>query len=145
MREQLRLARFDIELDIEADLPAVIGHPNRLQQVLINLIVNARDAIEEARARQSDMKAGRWIGIRARRAPTLDGVVIEVSDNGPGIPADVLPRLFEPFFTTKPSGKGTGLGLSISSEIVREMSGTIAATNRPQGGAVFRLNLPAAG
>jgi len=145
MSEQLRLARFDVELDIEPDLPTVIGHPNRLQQVLINLMVNARDAIEEARARQSDMKAGRWIGIRAYRAPGRNGMVIEVSDNGPGIPAEVLPRLFEPFFTTKPSGKGTGLGLSISSEIVREMNGTIAATNRLQGGAVFRLNLPSTG
>ncbi|MBV9835788.1 MAG: PAS domain S-box protein [Alphaproteobacteria bacterium] len=143
--EQLRLARFDIELDIAPDLPTVIGHPNRLQQVLVNLIVNARDAIEEARAHQPDMKAGRWIGIRAYRMPGRDAMSIEVSDNGPGIPAEVLPRLFEPFFTTKPSGKGTGLGLSISSEIVREMSGTIAATNRLQGGAVFRLNLPSAG
>lgn len=145
MSEQLRLARFDVELDIEPDLPTVIGHPNRLQQVLINLMVNARDAIEEARARQSDMKAGRWIGIRAYRAAGRNGMVIEVSDNGPGIPAEVLPRLFEPFFTTKPSGKGTGLGLTISSEIVREMNGTIAATNRLQGGAMFRLNLPSTG
>jgi PAS domain S-box-containing protein len=145
MSEQLRLARFDLELDIAPDLPTVIGHPNRLQQVLINLIVNARDAIEEARARQPDMKAGRWIGIRAHRTPTRNAMVIEVSDNGPGLPADVLPRLFEPFFTTKPSGKGTGLGLSISSEIVREMNGTITATNRLQGGAVFRLSLPAVG
>ena len=145
MSEQLRLARFNIELDIALDLPTVIGHPNRLQQVLINLIANARDAIQEARARQPDLKAGRWIGIRAYRRPGGDGVGIEVADNGSGIPAEVVPRLFEPFFTTKPSGKGTGLGLSISSEIVREMNGTIAATNRLQGGAVFRLTLPAAG
>ncbi len=144
MSEQLRLARFDVELDIAPDLPTVIGHPNRLQQVLIKLIVNARDAIEEARARQPDMKAGRWIGIRAYRTPGRDAMAMEVADNGPGIPAEVLPRLFEPFFTTKPSGKGTGLGLSISSEIVREMNGTIAATNRLQGGAVFRINLPSA-
>ncbi|MCW5739790.1 MAG: PAS domain S-box protein [Alphaproteobacteria bacterium] len=145
MSEQLRLARFDVELDIEADLPTVIGHPNRLQQVLINLIVNARDAVEEARARQSDMRAGRWIGIRAYRSPDRKGMAIEVSDNGPGIAAEVLPRLFEPFFTTKPSGKGTGLGLSISSEIVREMNGMISATNRLKGGALFRLSLPTTG
>ena len=144
MSEQLRLARFDVELDIAPDLPAVIGHPNRLQQVLINLIANARDAIAEARAHRPDLRAGRWIGIRAYRKPGGDGVAIEVADNGNGIPADVVPRLFELFFTTKPSGKGTGLGLSISSEIVREMNGTLAVTNRLQGGALFRLNLPSA-
>jgi len=142
MSEQMRLARFDLEFDLTPNLPAVLGHPNRLQQVLINLFVNARDAVEEHRTRSNDATIQAWIGVRAYCEPGQDLISIEVADNGPGIPADVLPQLFEPFFTTKPSGKGTGLGLSISSEIVREMNGTITATNRPQGGALFRIILP---
>ena len=67
---------------------------------------------------------------------------LTVEDDGPGIPDAVMPRLFEPFFTTKPTGKGTGLGLSISHGIIKRMGGQIAAENRPEGGARFRISFP---
>ena len=138
--EQMRLAGIDLELEPIGALPSIAGQANRLQQVLINLMINARDALGE-RDETARKVRGR-ITVRARQES--GAVVIEVADNGTGIPADVLPRLFEPFFTTKPSGKGTGLGLSISSEIVRKMNGTIAVENQPDSGALFRLTLPIA-
>ncbi|MBX3501376.1 MAG: PAS domain S-box protein [Alphaproteobacteria bacterium] len=141
--EQMRLARIAVDLELPADLPAVHGHANRLQQVVINLMINARDAINEERARNGGKIEQAHIDIRARHDVQSGRLVVEVGDSGPGIPEHVLPRLFESFFTTKPKGKGTGLGLSISTEIMGEMQGTIAAANRPERGAVFRLDLPA--
>ncbi|MBV9833605.1 MAG: PAS domain S-box protein [Alphaproteobacteria bacterium] len=141
--EQMRLARITVDLDLPAGLPQVHGHANRLQQVVINLLINARDAINEARAKDGGKIVQERVDIRARHDAADTTLVIEIGDSGPGIPEHVLPRLFESFFTTKPKGKGTGLGLSISSEILREMHGTISAANRPQGGALFRLSLPA--
>jgi NO-binding membrane sensor protein with MHYT domain/nitrogen-specific signal transduction histidine kinase len=144
LREQLRVAGIDLEITPPSPVPAVFGSPNGLQQVLINLIINARDAIKDrVPAGATPAQRGR-IEIGARHDKASDTVTIEVGDNGPGIPADVLPKLFEPFFTTKPTGKGTGLGLSISLEIVRKMDGTLTAENRQAGGAVFRLGLPPA-
>ncbi|MGE3652306.1 MAG: sensor histidine kinase, partial [Reyranellaceae bacterium] len=117
---------------------------NGLQQVLINLIINARDAIKERTPEGvAPMQRGR-IELRAWHDKTNDSVAIDVADNGPGIPDDALTKLFEPFFTTKATGKGTGLGLSISLEIVRKMGGTLTAQNRAKGGALFRLGIPKA-
>jgi histidine kinase len=143
--EQMRLARITVELDLPPDLPPVHGHANRLQQVVINLMINARDAINEERSRIGGKIQQAQVDIRARHDHDHDAgtLVIEIGDSGPGIPEHVLPRLFESFFTTKPKGKGTGLGLSISCEILNEMKGAITASNQPQGGALFRLSLPA--
>ncbi len=113
--------------------PAVVAVPFQLEQVLLNLVSNAHDALRDARRGGVITIGG---AIEAGR------VVIEVRDDGPGIPADALPRIFEPFYTTKPSG--TGLGLAISAGIVRDSGGELTAGNRPEGGAVFRLALPAA-
>jgi C4-dicarboxylate-specific signal transduction histidine kinase len=143
LREQLRSAAIDLELAPLTSVPEVHGYANGLQQVLINLVINARDAIKERAPDDPSAVRGR-IDIQARAEETGDGVVIEIADNGPGIPAEALPKLFEPFFTTKPTGKGTGLGLSIGLDIVRKMNGTLTAENRPEGGALFRLTFPAA-
>jgi histidine kinase len=139
LQEQLHLAGITLERDFAADCPAVMGHANRLQQVILNLTLNARDAILE----QSDHRAGR-ITIRTRALNDAAQVEIVVEDDGPGIPEKVLPRLFEPFFTTKPVGKGTGLGLSISYQIIRQMGGALTACNRADGGARFTITLAAA-
>ena len=120
------------------------GHANRLQQVVVNLMINARDAINEARARADAKMQQEHVDIRAFHDAASGRLVAEIGDSGTGIPEQVLPRLFESFFTTKPKGKGTGLGLSISRQIMREMRGTIDAANRAAGGAVFRLSLPVA-
>jgi PAS domain S-box-containing protein len=142
--EQMRLARISVALDLPKDLPPVCGHANRLQQVVINLMINARDAIQEDRESSGNKQRQDRIDIRALHDASANRLVVEIGDSGPGIPEHVLPRLFESFFTTKPKGKGTGLGLSISTEIMAEMNGTITAENRPQRGAVFRMSFPIA-
>lgn len=107
---------------------------NRLQQVLINLIGNAADAMNESSERVLEIEA------KAR----ADGrVELSVADTGCGLPEDVLNRLFEPFFTTKGSGEGLGLGLAISRDIVRDFGGELVAENRTGGGACFLIVLPA--
>jgi signal transduction histidine kinase len=108
-----------VTLDIEADLPRVHANGGELNQVWMNLIDNALDAIAES---------GR-VDISAR--VELDRVVVHVVDDGPGIPADVLPRIFDPFFTTKPPGQATGLGLEIAQRLVRRYNGDIYATSQP--------------
>jgi signal transduction histidine kinase len=108
---------------------------NRLLQVLVNLLVNAADAIEAARSPDPCVTMhARQVGDRLR---------IMVEDNGPGIPPELLERIFEPFFTTKAPGSGTGLGLSLSREYVERLSGRLWAENRPGGGAMFVIELPA--
>ena len=107
--------------------------PNRLEQVLINLVANAIDAMEG----QPDQ----WIGITAHQ---VDGLIeMTVHDHGPGLPIDRLENIFEPFFTTKAPGLGLGLGLAISAGIVRDFGGELFASNAPEGGALFRLTIPA--
>jgi len=144
LREQLRLSRIEEVVDVEAACSPVLGHDSRLRQVIINLILNARDAIQERRAMTDGAPQVGMIRIAARSLPSAGKVITTVEDNGPGIPDNVLPRLFEPFFTTKPTGKGTGLGLSVSYQIIRQMGGTIVAENRTEGGARFTITLDAA-
>ena len=129
----LRQHQASLSVSLPDDLPAVVGHVERLEQVLVNLINNARDA------------GGRTISVTAS-VVERDGrplVRIAVEDSGPGIAPDILPRLFVGFVTTKERGKGTGLGLRICRRIVEEMDGSISATNRAEGGACFEILLPA--
>ncbi|QGZ39426.1 two-component system C4-dicarboxylate transport sensor histidine kinase DctB [Pseudoduganella flava] len=128
--------RRDAVLDIEAAAPLVVtGDAVRIEQVLINLLRNALDAVEGAPVRR--------VSVRLLREG--DDAVVRIADTGAGIPADVAPHLFEPFFTTKPSGQGLGLGLAISSSIVQAMNGRLTAHNRPEGGAQFDVRLPLPG
>jgi PAS domain S-box-containing protein len=116
----------------------------RLEQVMINLINNARDALVESDP--EGLRRDMAIAVTARTVPTPRGkaVRITVDDNGPGIAAHILPRLFEMFVTTKPRAKGTGLGLAVCQRIVEEMGGSIVAANKPDGGARFTVMLPGA-
>jgi signal transduction histidine kinase len=120
-----------------SEVPAVEGDETRLGQVLVNLLVNAAQAISPGREDDHEIRVVARDGEDGR-------VVIEVRDTGPGIPDDVMERVFEPFFTTKPAGVGTGLGLSISRGIVTAMNGTIDIESRAGGGTVCRLTLSAA-
>jgi signal transduction histidine kinase len=113
--------------------PPVWADENKIQQVLLNLIQNAHHAL----TRQT---GDRVLTLRVR--PRGDRVVIEVIDNGPGIPTEALPRIFDPFFTTKPPGEGSGLGLSVSYGIIGQHGGRLYAENRPEGGAAFVIELP---
>ncbi len=110
----------------------VAGRADRIEQILLNLMSNAADAIEES--------GGSWIGIETER--TEEEIRISVEDDGSGISEEMLPRLFEPFATSKPKGKGTGLGLALSRRLARSMGGDLLAENRPEGGARFTLVLP---
>jgi signal transduction histidine kinase len=127
----------EVVSDVPEDLPRVSMGQRHLVQVLLNLLVNAADAVESAQPQRPAR-----IVLRAR--PHGNGVRLEVEDNGPGIPLDVLPRLFEPFFTTKPPGKGTGLGLALCREYVVQAGGALTAENHPEGGARFILQVASA-
>jgi PAS domain S-box-containing protein len=144
LSEQLRASRVALSLDLpDGPGPTVLGQVSRLQQVVINLVLNARDAILEAALPEAVGILGH-VFVRVSYDQGKGTATIFVEDDGSGIPATALPRLFEPFFTTKPTGKGTGLGLSISYNIVRLMHGELSAENRPEGGARFRISLPLA-
>ncbi|MFH1983548.1 MAG: ATP-binding protein [Pseudomonadota bacterium] len=137
--QQLKVRGIEVVWDIAEDLPPVSADPIRLEQVFINLLLNARDAIEERLGTDAGVQEG---VIRLKTRLNKEMAVIEVADNGNGIPGEMVDKVFEPFFTTKEVGKGTGLGLSISYGIIRECGGSIRATNMPGGGARFIIALP---
>lgn len=132
-RYALRVADIAIDLRLDPDLPLTWADPFQLQQVILNLVTNAEQALS---AREHD----RRITISTERRDAQ--LVVRVSDNGPGIAAEHLSRIFNPFFTTKPVGEGTGLGLSISDGIVREHGGRLRAESRVGEGTTFLLELP---
>jgi len=135
LRSQLMAHRIETAMVVEPDLPEVEVDPNQLQQVFVNLLNNATQAIA------ATGEAGH-ITITARH--WLDGLAVLVSDDGPGISPEVRARIFEPFFTTKAEGHGTGLGLSICQGILREHGGRITAEAAPGRGTTFSVELPAA-
>lgn len=142
--QQLALRNITVQWSIEPDLPPVLAEANRVEQVFMNLILNARDAIEsrwEGAPPPDGNPAHKRITIAVFR--DLGHVVAEICDTGVGVPEDILDRIFEPFFTTKDPGKGTGLGLSISYGIVKDYGGTIYARKKDGCGACFVIRLPA--
>ncbi len=134
MQEQLRLRQIAVELDLEPAPLVVDGNSIQLEQVFINLLTNARDALVDA-----DPKV---ITVSSRRI--ADRVVLVFEDTGPGVPEGLEGRVFDPFFTTKDVGAGTGLGLSIAYGIIRDHGGTISLASSPGQGASFRVELPLA-
>ncbi len=131
--DRLLGGRIRLQLALEPDLPPVSGDAVQLEQVLMNLAVNARDA----------MPTGGSLGLRTF-LDEAGQVGLEVRDSGTGIPEELLPHIFEPFVTTKDLGKGTGLGLAMVFGIVKAHHGQIRAENAPTGGACFRVTLPQA-
>ena len=135
MREQLRMRDIQVELDLSSEDLIVTGNPIQLEQVFINLLTNARDALADAERREVSISS------------EVDGglVRLAVADTGPGIPTGLEGRIFDPFFTTKEVGAGTGLGLSITYGIIRDHHGSIGIDNRPGHGVTFLVDLPLAG
>ena len=131
---ELRVRGIDVRREYDEALPDTMGDAHQLQQVFLNLITNAEQAMERAEGRHHRLT------VRTRRAG--EAIRIEIEDTGGGVPANLLERIFNPFFTTKPTGHGTGLGLSISLGIVREHEGRIWVENAPQSGARFVVELP---
>jgi PAS domain S-box-containing protein len=136
----LRKSNITVDFLPEPTIPAVVADPNQLMQVFLNLLLNAEQAIREAREKGT---------IRVRLGRGLpgnpDSVWVVFQDDGPGIAPENLAHIFDPFFTTKRPGRGTGLGLSICKTVMREHGGNIEATSAPGGGAVFTITLPVGG
>jgi len=139
--KQLSLQNIDVELDLDETIPHILAHNNRFQQVIFNLVTNARDAINQKHEAEAESD-NRVISIRSFRED--DRVAITVSDTGIGIPEPARDRIFEAFFTTKEMGEGMGLGLSISSEIVRDYGGDIHVQSEEGSITTFKLTFPCA-
>jgi two-component system NtrC family sensor kinase len=134
LEHQFRTGRIQVRKELATAAPVVQGIEYKLQQVFLNLFLNARDA----------MPRGGWLTIATRMNGTSEAATVEVSDTGSGIPADQMSRIYDPFFTTKELGKGTGLGLSITYGIVQEHGGTMTCDSVVGQGTRFTLTLPLA-
>jgi PAS domain S-box-containing protein len=139
-----QLVAHDIKWDIlsNPDVPPILGDTNRLEQVFINLVLNARDAMLSEQANSDEKSQGRTKNIAIKSFYENGRVVVTVSDTGPGIPESIVSKIFDPFFTTKKTGEGTGLGLSISYGIIKDHGGTIEVDHDTEMGATFRLTFP---
>lgn len=133
IHNQLVLHRIRLDVDLGADVPLVSGIPGALNQVVLNLLINAKQATpDDEHIRVATFAEG------------SDWVIIDVTDSGDGIPDHVRDHIFEPFYTTKPRSEGTGMGLAVSRRIVTSHGGTLSLAGERGRGAVFRIRLPAA-
>jgi PAS domain S-box-containing protein len=130
-----RTINIEVLTALASGLPSVFADAHQLQQVLLNLVINAEQAMLAANGRGS-------LVIRTWHDAEHESVVLQVSDDGPGISPDVKSKIFDPFFTTKETGKGTGLGLTVAYAIVQEHGGSIRVDSSPDGGASFTVELP---
>jgi len=134
VNHQLELQFVKVKKDLAPGLPFVRANANQLQQVLMNLMINAQHAMEG-----NPGTVTVTTGLNA-----MNQIEVRVSDSGPGIPDQIRAKIFEPFFTTKPTGQGTGLGLSVSYGIIKEHGGNIRPESKPGQGAIFVITLPIA-
>ena len=139
--QQLKVRGIEVIWDLEDNLPCVMADAGRLEQVFINLLINARDAIEEKLQSTEIPIKDKQITLKTKSGKK--NIHIEVKDTGMGISKSILEKIFEPFFTTKDIGKGTGLGLSISYRIVHDFGGRIRAASEEGRGASFYITFPA--
>lgn len=142
VRRQFELDNIRFKLELSEDIPEITAHSNRLQQVVFNLVANARDAIND-KCSPHDSDCIRHISLRTGRGEQL--VFAEIEDSGAGIAEGDLHKVFEPFFTTKETGQGMGLGLAITYGIVKDYGGEIRIQSEKDKGTVFRMEFPVAG
>jgi two-component system NtrC family sensor kinase len=142
IRETLALRSYEQHLSnitiidaLASGLPQVFADPHQMQQVLLNLVINAEQAMISTHGRGT-------LILRTWHDPERGAVVLEVNDDGPGVPDDLQPKIFDPFFTTKEVGKGTGLGLTVAYAIIQEHGGRLTMKSQPEGGASFFIELP---
>jgi histidine kinase len=141
--QQLKVRGIEVDWELDDELPRVMTDADRLEQVFINLLINARDAIEEKWELKSPQKGDKKITLKSRSEGK--SVIVEVQDTGVGVAGSISDKIFEPFFTTKNVGKGTGLGLSISYRIVQDLGGRIKIVSPEGEGARFIISFPVAG
>ena len=141
--QQLKLREIEVIKDLDMNIPSILANSNRLEQVFINLLINARDAIEEKIEKSASRSVVKKITLKS--FSDNGKVTVSVKDTGMGIADSVLDKIFEPFFTTKKVGKGTGLGLSISYGIVQDYEGTIKVETKENEGSEFTVQFPIAG
>jgi len=137
--QQLKLREIEVKWELDGNLPEIIADAVRLEQVFINLLINARDSIVTRSENNEDDKL-KQITIATSLNDSV--VIVKISDTGTGIPETDINKIFEPFFTTKKVGEGTGLGLSISYGIIKESGADISARNNPEGGVTFTISFP---
>jgi two-component system NtrC family sensor kinase len=135
LENEARYRNITMAKQLADDLPAIASDPSQLQQVFLNILNNAIDAIG---------KDG-TITLKTFHEPEGEKVVVQIADTGPGLPKDLLPKIFDPFFTTKEVGKGTGLGLSISHSIIDKLGGSMSVDSEPGHGTTFTIALPMKG
>jgi two-component system NtrC family sensor kinase len=140
IRDTLIVAKNEIKYDCDiktdlSEIPAVCCNPGQINQVILNILVNAAQAIKS----QNRKEKGH---IAIKTFKTDEGVICEITDDGPGIPPEIITKVFEPFFTTKPVGKGTGLGLSISRDIILKHKGQLLVDSTVDKGTTFKIQLP---
>jgi two-component system NtrC family sensor kinase len=133
-----RVTNISVIDALASGIPAVFADPHQIQQVLLNLVINAEQAMLTSNGRGTLM-------VRTWQDPEHESIVLEVNDDGPGVPEDVRTKIFDPFFTTKEVGKGTGLGLTVAYAIVEEHGGRMWLVSEPDAGASFYVELPVAG
>ncbi|MCA1742507.1 MAG: PAS domain S-box protein [Desulfovibrionales bacterium] len=139
--QQLKLQNISVKLNLMDDLPPIMAHKNRLEQVIFNLITNARDAIIQNREESKAVEPGEII---INTGVENDNVVLTISDTGTGMPESVREKIFDPFFTTKQTGMGMGLGLSISYGIIKDYEGEIDIQSTEGAGTTFKVYFPRA-
>ena len=140
LSQQLKVRGIEVVWQLAEGLPSIMTDPGRLEQVFVNLLLNARDAIEDKLSTEVIKKGSEKIILTT--SSDGDKITVEVSDTGTGIPKDQLGKIFEPFFTTKSVGKGTGLGLSISYGIIKDCGGSIHVRSKKGKGAHFIIEFP---
>ncbi|MCC6476323.1 response regulator [bacterium] len=142
--EQIRLEDLEIETEVDGEIPPFRGEQNQIEQVLINLLQNARDAVLELKEQQGRALTleQRTIIVRGKPHSEKNWIAVEVQDRGSGMPLEVAEHIFEPFFTTKDSSRGTGLGLAICLNIMRAHGGDVEVESAPGKGSVFRMLFP---
>ena len=133
-----RVTNISVIDALASGIPQVFADPHQIQQVLLNLVINAEQAMLTANGRGTLM-------VRTWQDPDHESIVLELNDDGPGVPEDVRTKIFDPFFTTKEVGKGTGLGLTVAYAIVEEHGGRMWLTSDAGAGASFYVELPVAG
>jgi C4-dicarboxylate-specific signal transduction histidine kinase len=143
MCTQLRSQGVEVSCDLAVDLPLVSANPHSLEEIILNLLTNARDAVDERQKTDPEPPSARvLVRTGLKEGDKKSKVEIAVEDNGTGIPQEMLEKVFDPFFTTKDPDKGTGLGMSISKSIVETFGGSIQIRSMPGGGTTVIVLLP---